>query len=224
MRRKDNVILSESIDLVSGLNGQSYNMDMNNTFIKILVGVVVVAVVMAAGFYYWQTETVPEQNVPAADYKNVTFLIEGTPVTLKNGEANTPAAPGSASMVETKYFGNELMTDLNGDGREDVAFIVTQGGGGSGTFYYAVAAINTEEGYVGSDGYLLGDRIAPQSTNLSADPRHRNVVVFNYADRGENEPMTAQPSIGKSAYLKIDPDALRWGIVVPNFEGESDTK
>lgn len=197
---------------------------MNNSYIKVLVGVAVVAIVMAAGFYYWQSENTPEQNEPTADYKNATFVIEGMPVTLNNGVASTPAAPGSASMVVTKYFGNELTTDLNGDGREDVAFIVTQSGGDSGTFYYAVAAINTEEGYVGSDGYLLGDRIAPQSTNLSTDPRHRNVVVFNYADRGANEPMTAQPSIGKSAYLKIDPDTLRWGIVVPNFEGESDTK
>jgi hypothetical protein len=197
---------------------------MNNFFIKILVGAVVVASVMAAGSYYWRSETTPKQNTPTADYKNTTFLIEGVPVTLKNGAASTPAAPGSASTVETKYFGNELATDLNGDGREDVAFIVTQSGGGSGTFYYAVAAIKTEEGYVGSDGYLLGDRIAPQSTNLSQNLRHQRVVVFNYADRNVDEPMTTSPSIGKSAYLKIDPDTLRWGIVIPDFEGESDTK
>ena len=197
---------------------------MNNSFIKLLVGAVVIASVMTVGFYYWQSETTPEQNAQAADYKNTTFMIEGVPVTLKNGAANTPAAPGSASMVVTKYFGNELTTDLNGDGREDVAFIVTQSGGGSGTFYYAVAAIKTEEGYVGSDGYLLGDRIAPQSTNLSQNPRHQHVVVFNYADRNVDGPMTTSPSIGKSAYLKIDPDTLRWGIVLPDFEGESDTK
>jgi len=48
--------------------------------------------------------------------------------------------------------------------------------------------------------------------------------VFNYADRNVDEPMTTSPSIGKSAYLKIDPDTLRWGIVIPDFEGESDTK
>ncbi len=203
------------------LDARGYNIQMNNSFIKILAGAVVVASVITAGFYYWQSESTPEQNTPAADYKDATFLIEGMPVTLKNGAASTPAAPGSASMVETKYFGNELTTDLNGDNREDVAFIVTQSGGGSGTFYYAVAAITTEEGYVGSDGYLLGDRIAPQSTNLSQNPRHQRVVVFNYADRNVDEPMVTPPSMGKSAYLKIDPDTLRWGIVLPDFEGES---
>jgi len=33
--------------------------------------------------------------------------------------------------------------------------------------------------------------------------------------------MTAQPSIGKSVYLKLDPDSLQWGIVMPDFEGEA---
>jgi hypothetical protein len=113
------------------------------------------------------------------------------------------------------------MTDLDGDGNDDVAFIVTQETGGSGVFYYAVAALNTENGYVGTDGYLLGDRIAPQSTTVSPNPRHKNVVVFNYADREVGEPMTTQPSVGQSVYLKVDIDSMRWGIVEPDFEGES---
>jgi hypothetical protein len=165
------------------------------------------------------------QNNPAPgaqDPKDATYLIEGTPVTLKGGEAQTPAAPGSASMVTTKYFGNELKADLNGDGKEDEAFILTQNTGGSGTFYYAVAAIETGSGYVGSDAYLLGDRIAPQATTLSQNPNQKGVVVFNYADRKPNEPMTATPSVGKSAYLKLD-ENMRWGVVEPNFEGEAGT-
>jgi hypothetical protein len=124
-------------------------------------------------------------------------------------------------MITTKYFGNEVNADLNGDGREDVAFILTQDGGGSGTFYYAVAALNTPEGYVGSDGYLLGDRVAPQATNMSQNPNQKYVVVFNYAERAPGEPMTARPSMGKSVYLKLDTQTMQWGIVVPNFEGES---
>ena len=35
------------------------------------------------------------------------------------------------------------------------------------------------------------------------------------------EPMTAQPSVGKSVYLKLDPATMQFGIVEPNFEGES---
>ena len=89
------------------------------------------------------------------------------------------AAPGSASKILTRYFGNEIRHDLNGDGREDVVFLLTQETGGSGVFYYAVAALDTEQGYVGSEGLLLGDRIAPQTTEIGTG----NIVIVTYADR-----------------------------------------
>ena len=52
-------------------------------------------------------------------------------------------------------------------------------------------------------------------------PGTSNVIVVNYGDRRPGEPMTAPPSVGKSAYLKLDAETVRWGIVVPGFEGES---
>lgn len=187
------------------------------------LGVLAIVVAVIGGFYWLNSYIYNEKQAEnVADYKNATYVIENSPVTLHDGVAETEIAPGSASKVTTRYFGNELKTDLNGDGREDVAFILTQTSGGSGTFYYAVAALNTLHGYVGSDGYLLGDRIAPQSTNVSQNPNQQYVVVFNYADRAPTEPMTAEPSVGKSIYLKLDPETVRWGIVEPNFEGESD--
>lgn len=156
----------------------------------------------------------------AADYKSAPFMIEGTAVTLVNGVAETEATPGSAKVV-TRYFGNDLTTDLNGDGREDVVFLLTQNSGGSGTFFYVVGAVAREHGYAGTDGYLLGDRIAPQNITVSQNPRHKRVIVVNYADRAPGEPMTAQPSVGKSAYLKLSPTTMQWGIVEPDFEGEA---
>lgn len=189
---------------------------------KYIVLLLVIALVGIAWYAYENSKRMPEQKIThGTDVKNSTFMIDGTPVTLIDGISSREAAPGSASKIVTKYFGNELKADLNNDGREDVAFILTQENGGSGTFFYAVAALNTENGYVGSDGYLLGDRIAPQPTTLSQNPRHKNVVVFNYAERRSGEPMTAAPSVGKSAYLKLDPATRKWGIVMPNFEGES---
>lgn len=189
---------------------------------KALMWVVVVVALLVGGFFALNSYIYNEKQASGpADYKDAEYVIEGQLVTLVDGVAETEAAPGSATKIVTKYFGNELMTDLDGDGRQDVAFILTQDRGGSGTFYYAVAALNSERGYLGSDGYLLGDRIAPQSTDVSPNPKHKYVVVFNYADRAPGEPMTASPSVGKSAYLKIDPQSRQWGIVVPDFEGES---
>lgn len=195
-----------------------YTYPMNNFFIKLLA----LMIVIVGGFYFFNSYIYNEKQAPVAtDYKNATYMIEGQPVKLVNGVAESEAAPGSASKIVTRYFGNELKTDLDGDGREDVAFILTQEGGGSGVFFYGVGALNTDKGYVGTEGYLLGDRVAPQNTSLSPNPRHKQVVVFNYADRAEGEPMTTRPSIGKSIYLKLDPQSMRWAIVEPNFEGES---
>ncbi len=188
---------------------------------RIALGILVVIVALVAGNWFYDIKSPPDEPQLAADHREVVIMIDGQRVPLVDGIAETEAAPGSAEKITTRYFGNELKSDLDGDGREDVAFIVTQSRGGSGTFFYAVAAIATDNGYIGSDGYLLGDRIAPQSTNISTNPRHVHVVVFNYADRAAGEPMTAQPSQGKSAYLKIDPESMRWAIVEPNFEGES---
>lgn len=177
---------------------------------------------LVGGFWVLQDDDYQEEQVPlVSDYKNIEYIIDGVPIMLKDGLAETEAVGGSSFKTITRYFGNELKTDLDGDGREDVVFLVTQETGGSGTFFYALAALNSESGYRGSDGYYLGDRIAPQTTNLSPNPQHKYVVVVNYADRLPEEPMTTSPSHGRSAYLKLDPASMMWGIVEPDFEGES---
>jgi hypothetical protein len=174
---------------------------------KWILAVASAVLVLVGGFFVVSTHVSEEnQTVATADYKEAEYLVEGEWLKIDN---------------EVDYFGNELLTDLNGDGREDIVFLITHQPGGSGTFYYVVGALKTEDGYLGSDGYLLGDRIAPQTTEVSQNPRHRNVVVVNYVDREIGQPMTAQPSVGKSVYLKLDPASMRWGIVEPDFEGES---
>jgi len=185
------------------------------------VGATAIAVVALAGGCSSNNQPPGQAAVPDTGYRDAEYVIEGQRITLADGLAETEAAPGSAARIVTRYFGNELRTDLNDDGREDVVFLLTQQRGGSGTFFYAVAALNAEAGYVGSDGYLLGDRIAPQTTVVSRNPRHMNVIVVNYGDRKPGEPMTTQPSVGKSVYLKLDADTVRWGIVVADFAGES---
>lgn len=135
---------------------------------------------------------------PGATPKDTSYLIGSRYVTLKDGLSEVEAAPGSASKITTKYFGNDATGDLNGDGQLDVAFVLTQSPGGSGTFYFVVAALKTPAGYVGTPAVLLGDRIAPQSTSYKD-----GAVTVNYADRKPGEPMTAQPSVGVSKTFKV---------------------
>lgn len=136
--------------------------------------------------------------VSATGYKDATYEVAGKPVTLKNGLSEVEAAPGSASKITTRFFGNEATADLNGDGLVDVGFVLTQSTGGSGTFYYAVVALRTADGWKGTNAILLGDRIAPQSTNVTGSK-----LVVNYADRKPGEPMTTQPSVGVSKTLSV---------------------
>ena len=160
----------------------------------------------------------PGAFAPAADYKSIAYRINGMDIRLVAGYAETEIAPGAAAKLITRFFGNELRKDLNGDGREDVAFLLTQTQGGSGTFFYLVAALNTETGYVGSQGLFLGDRIAPQTTESGPG----NSIIVNYATRKPSDPMTAQPSVGKSLRLLLDVRTMQFGEATQDFEGEAD--
>lgn len=178
---------------------------MNKTKIVIICALVAVA---GTGVVLFSGRSVKAPNVPATnqsqtvlDPMNATYNIDGKSYTLVNGVSEVEAVPGSASKITTRYFGNQASGDLNGDGIYDLGFLITQDGGGSGTFFYVVVAIKTSTGYKTTNAYLLGDRIAPQTTQIVGQE-----LVVNYAERKPGEPMTAQPSIGVSKYFKVTPD------------------
>jgi len=128
---------------------------------------------------------------------NATYFIDNAPVVLANGQAKTETS-------STLVFGQPTVGDLNGDGLADAALILTQDTGGSGTFYYVAAAINTASGAQGTNAILLGDRIAPQNIEIKSGQ-----IIANYADRKPTEPMTTPPSVGVSAYLALDGSTLK---------------
>ena len=186
---------------------------MNKTSLAWLA---VIVVVMGAGVFLLvggkqDDGGIQVPPVPTTfDGKNATFTIDGATTTLVNGISQVPGAPGSASMITTKYFGNEATGDLNGDGLADTAFLITQDTGGSGLFYYAVVAIKTADGYKTTNAFLVGDRIAPQSTYI---PTNSQELQVNYAERKPGEPMSAQPSVGATLLLKVTPAGVLEGLM-----------
>ncbi len=187
---------------------------MNKTTLTLLV-VIVLALIIGSFVFTRNTAHAPTSSQivssqTAFDGKNITFTIDGTPVTLVNGISETPAAPDSATKITTRYFGNEATGDLNGDGLPDTAFLITQDSGGSGTFYYAVVALKTSNGYKTTNAFLIGDRIAPQSTFI---PINSQEIQVNYAERKPGEPMTAQPSVGATLLLKVTKDGVLEGLM-----------
>lgn len=168
--------------------------------------------VLAVGFLVFEYRV----SSKPIGYKDATYKVEGKSVTLKNGISEV-SIQDSSSKVITRYFGNHVEYDFDKDGRQDIAFLLTQNTGGSGTFYYAVVALNKESGYVGGDATIIGDRIAPQTTEIN----DRGFIVVNYADRKYGESFAVPPSVGKTLWLKFDPANMQLGEVVQNFEGES---
>jgi len=190
-------------------------MDKQNKFasIAIILLVIVALAIVAAIFWRQKSSPVPVPTTssptstltqPVFDAKNSTFTINGKPITLINGITEVPI-PNSSARVITRYFGNETKGNISGNGTEDVAFLVTQDTGGSGVFYYVVAALKTANGYKTTNAFLVGDRIAPQTTHIQSDTRE---LYVNYAGRKPNEPMTAQPSVGATLILKVTVDSV----------------
>ena len=139
------------------------------------------------------------------DPKNATYMVEGSSVTLVNGKSVSSAVTsGSAETISTTMFGEPVLGDLNGDGIPDAAVMIEQNSGGTGVFYYEAAAMNVGNVAKGTNAVLLGDRIAPQTTQIT-----NGQIIVNYADRNPGEPMTTQPSLGVSKYLRYDGTVLQ---------------
>lgn len=181
---------------------------------KTLSVAVLVLVILGVGVFIFTRNI--DEDIPAPtthtvfDGKNSTFTIDGISTTLIHGISVASAAPGSASKITTRYFGNEATGDLNGDGLRDTAFLVTQDMGGSGLFYYVVVALQTASGYTTTNAFLVGDRIAPQSTEIHTDSQE---LYVNFAERKAGEPMSTPPSIGATLFLKVTPAGTLEGLM-----------
>ncbi len=175
--------------------------------------VLFVLTALVGGFYWLNGYIYDEKQGGAVDPKNATYQIQFQPITLVNGKYEETSAPGEEVQWKTvtQYFGNDAKGDLNGDEIPDIAFILTQNGGGTGTFFYVVAAIQNSAGrYIGTNGVLIGDRIAPQSTEI-----RDGMLIVNYADRLADEPFSVRPSVGVSLNLKLEGQEL---VVVPTVD------
>jgi len=179
---------------------------MNKKMWLIVLAAVIVClgVYLFIGTYASRTDHDNTSVVASFDPLNATYVIEGQSITLINGKAEAPAAPGSAEQVTTTVFGQPTTGDLNGDGKPDAAVMLVQDTGGSGTFYYIAAAISTSNGAEGTNAILLGDRIAPQNVEIQ-----NGQIIANYADRKPGEPMSTPPSVGVSRYFIDNGSVLR---------------
>ena len=158
-----------------------------------------------------------EKPVAEASPLNAAYILDGEEISLVEGRADVEAAPGSASMRITRVWGEPEQADLSGDGQKDALLILTHSGGGSGTFYYAVAAIREAHGFRGTVGVLLGDRITPRSITIAG---HR--ATIDYLGRAEGEAFAVTPAVPRQRIVIYDGDSGQLIGVEEDFEGEAD--
>ncbi len=170
---------------------------MKKSIIRIFIPICLI--ILGALMVWWATADPSALDTAHLGYLNTTYEIEGQMVSLVDGESVLPIVPGSVSMMTTNYFGNLAVGDLNGDTTDDVAFILTNESGGSGTFYYVVSALRGPRGYHGTNAIFLGDRILPVSTEIVSGK-----IIVTYTDRLPEEPLSIAPHVTVTKHLTIE--------------------
>lgn len=139
---------------------------------------------------------------PPPDAANATYQMDKTTVTLASGRAEAPAAPGSAAKAITTLTA-KVVGDVDGDGRDDVAVVLVNEPGGSGSFTYVAVVLNASTGAKATNAVLIGDRVAGQSVKLDG-----KTVVIDYLDRRAGEPFSTAPSVPTTKRFVIRNGAL----------------
>lgn len=139
------------------------------------------------------------QDVPSAA-QNLAVTIDQQNFTLRDGVAKLPAAPGSAAQNTLRVVGALVPGDINGDGKLDTALLLANDPGGSGTFYYAVIAVNDGDGYRASNALALGDRIKPLGIDFAAGR-----FAYRFLEREPGEPMATEPTVARKVVVRFDP-------------------
>lgn len=157
------------------------------------------------------------ENITQVDPLNMTYNVDGQVFTLVDGKAEV-SIPESTTKNSLYLFGQPVSADFDTDGDTDQALWLMNDAGGTGKFYYAVLVMNDGLGGKPTNAMFLGDRIAPQSVAIE-----EGRAVYNFAERKPGEPMTTEPSVGKSVWVHYDKNTGGIGEWVKDFEGEADS-
>jgi len=138
------------------------------------------------------------------DPENCTYRIESRPVTLVNGVSKEVPAPGSPIKITTRILLTGDKGYLNDDEYPDIPVVLLQTTVGSGSFFYAAAALGTSHGMRGTGAVWAGDRILPQAIEVDTQS-----MVFHYADRYPWESYATAPSVARSRSFLVEDGQLR---------------
>lgn len=166
-----------------------------------LFGLVAAMAALALLFAVVRSALNRSESVDLSALNNLIVTIDGDNFILVNGVAERQSAPGSAAENTVRLVGEPVAGDITGDGKTDAALVIRSDPGGSGTFYYAVIAVNDGGAYRATNVLALGDRIVPQRVDFTGD-RFR----YHYLDRKPDQSMADAPSVERTVSVTFDPD------------------
>ncbi len=166
-----------------------------------VLGVIVGAVAVAGfiRFNFTNGGDVVSDRKSSPEISDLTIAIDTQEFDMSDGVAVIPPSQGSATANTLRLIGVPVLGDSDDDGNPDAALLVQHDPGGSGTFYYAVVAINDGGSYRASNALLLGDRIEPRAVEF-ADGR----FVYTYAERRPGDAMSERGTVEKSVTVTVD--------------------
>lgn len=135
----------------------------------------------------------------------------------KNIEVSSPAMPDlvypnisiarmTASQADQQYFGTEATGDLNGDGKDDIAFIISRPDP-AGTMYYLSTALATSTGHTGTNLIYLGNKVDPDAIAITG-----GIITILYHKGSSNVASTT-----KKLYAHVVDGTLQ-EIQIPNTD------
>jgi hypothetical protein len=132
--------------------------------------------------------TIKNNKAPVEDFLNYTYVIDGDTIRFLNGKAESEF---ETIFGKPEIFGRPTVADINGDKVDDGVFFMINRTSGTGIFFYVVSSAS-------KNSIFIGDRISPQNINVD-----KGLIRVNYVTRGEDEPFSAEPSVGVTKYLKV---------------------
>ncbi|MFM7139530.1 MAG: hypothetical protein ACKOXS_04415 [Actinomycetes bacterium] len=143
-----------------------------------------------------QTENSQAVAQAAQDPANAGYYIDGILYTLINGELEQPIEETNL-VNKFKLLDFKATGDLNKDGTDDVAVVITNDTGESGTFYYL--SIFTSGNPVVENTYNFGDRVIVKDLTF-ADGKFQ----VSYLDRTPDQDISSEPSVEITTIAEMD--------------------
>jgi len=120
-----------------------------------------------------------------------------------------------------QYFGNEVVGDLNADGKDDVAFIITRNDPDRGILYYLTASLKTEVGHTGTNLIFIGNKVEPKRIGIED-----GVIFVEYLDHSIKNSTTTRDFFAKVENGELKEVKISVGGLVgrsPDSENNSST-